>query len=242
MTAEPRIVAPSEVAPETWWMLESGPGPAAWNMAMDEALLNLVAGFDRVILRGYGWTEPAATFGYSQRFAEVTSWTTLRPLVRRPTGGGLVAHDGDWTYSLIVPPGSAWYELKASASYRHFHEWIRDGLAVIGWNVDLAGGADDAPGGRCFLRAETADLVWGGRKVAGAAQRRNRLGLLIQGSIQTPLRPVLDRAAFPAALMAQATRRWGVRWQTMTPTAELAQRASQLVAERYGLEKHNRRR
>ena len=47
--------------------------------------------------RFYAWLEPAATFGYFQRFAEVERMTLLRPLLRRPTGGGLVPHAADWT-------------------------------------------------------------------------------------------------------------------------------------------------
>src|SRR5262249_11796081 len=77
------------------------------------------------ILRFYSWSEPAASFGYFQKYAEVGKMTLLRPLVRRPTGGGLVPHDADWTYSAVFPPTDAWYELKAIESYRCIHEWIR---------------------------------------------------------------------------------------------------------------------
>ena len=74
---------------------------------MDEALLRETATTSVATLRFYAWSEPAATFGYSQRYAELESMTRLRPLIRRPTGGGLVPHDRDWTYSLAAPPGSA---------------------------------------------------------------------------------------------------------------------------------------
>ena len=59
-------------------------------MALDEALLTHVAGLGRPVLRFYGWTEPAATFGYFQHHAEIAPATRLRPPIRRPTGGGLV--------------------------------------------------------------------------------------------------------------------------------------------------------
>ena len=118
--------------PDEWFHLNSGPGRAAHNMAADEALLDHAAASERPILRFYGWTEPAATFGYSQRFAEISRLTQLRPLIRRTTGGGLVPHDADWTYSVAVPPGHEWYDLKATASYRRMHEWLRDAFAEIG--------------------------------------------------------------------------------------------------------------
>ena len=62
-----------------WLVLHSGPCGAAFNMALDEALLEAVARLGRPVLRFYGWTEPAATFGYFQKFAEVERATPLRP-------------------------------------------------------------------------------------------------------------------------------------------------------------------
>ena len=80
---------------ETWLLLNSGPGRTDLNMALDETLLDCAAQAAKPVLRFYGWTERAASFGYSQRFVEVARMTLLRPLVRRPTGGGLVPHDAD---------------------------------------------------------------------------------------------------------------------------------------------------
>ena len=77
---------------DPWLLLDSGAGEPAFNMALDEALLELAATTNQPVLRFYGWTQPAATFGYSQPIAELERVTHLRPLVRRPTGGGLVPH------------------------------------------------------------------------------------------------------------------------------------------------------
>ena len=88
----------------------------------------------RPVLRFYGWTEPAATFGYFQKYADVERATRLRPLIRRPTGGGIVPHDADWTYSLVFPPGHEWHSLKAEESYRRVHEWIRSAFAKLNIN------------------------------------------------------------------------------------------------------------
>src|SRR5690606_11962314 len=119
-------------------IVNSGRGPAAWNMALDEALLLTAAERGTALLRFYGWIEPAASFGYSQRFRDVEAQTLLRPLVRRPTGGGLVPHDRDWTYSLAIPPGHRWYGLPAIESYRAIHQWIRDSWARLGVETELA--------------------------------------------------------------------------------------------------------
>jgi len=80
---------PGPTLPETWWRVDSGPGTADFNMALDEALLETVAALSRPVLRFYRWTERAATFGYFQSHAEISRLTRLRPLIRRPTGGGL---------------------------------------------------------------------------------------------------------------------------------------------------------
>src|SRR6267142_4414718 len=107
--------------PSSWHLLQSGPGQFAFNMALDEALLESMPRLGQPVLRFYSWSEPAASFGYFQKFREIERLTQLRPLVRRPTGGGLVPHDRDWTYSLVFPPTSAWYGLRAIQSYQRVH-------------------------------------------------------------------------------------------------------------------------
>src|SRR5260221_3229151 len=99
--------------PASWSLLHSGPGRAAENMAVDDALLQAAPELPGPVLRFYGWSEPAASFGYFQKFADVQAMTTLRPLIRRPTPGGLVPHQADWTYSLGFPPSHPWYQLQA---------------------------------------------------------------------------------------------------------------------------------
>ena len=69
------------------FLLNSGKCSAAFNMALDEALLDSVSRLEKPVLRFYGWTEPAATFGYFQKYEEVERATLLRPLVRRPPAG-----------------------------------------------------------------------------------------------------------------------------------------------------------
>src|SRR5690242_7405132 len=98
---------------QRWHLLDSGLGSACFNMALDEALLEAIAQVEVPLLRFYGWSEPAASFGYFQKYQEIARATLLRPLVRRPTGGGLVPHEADWTYSVIFPPTHEWYSLTA---------------------------------------------------------------------------------------------------------------------------------
>lgn len=213
-------------------LLNSGAGAAAFNMALDEALLEAVARLGQPVLRFYGWTQPAATFGYFQKHAEVALATLLRPLIRRPTGGGIVPHDADWTYSLVFPPGHEWHSLRAEESYRRAHAWIYDAFARLNVDTELAPSSRKSAPGQCFVGHEKFDVLWRGRKIAGAAQRRNKLGLLIQGSVQPP--PLnLARGDWERAMvntMAGA-------WNELTPDATLHQRAASLASTKYS-QKH----
>ena len=224
-----------------WFFLNSGKGDAAFNMALDEALLENAGSIASPVLRFYGWTEPAATFGYFQKFAEVAAVTKLRPLIRRPTGGGIVPHAADWTYSFAVPPGDEWYSLKAEESYRRIHDWLRLAFAEMKIETELAPCCKKSWPGQCFLGHEKFDLLWHGQKIAGAAQRRNKLGLLIQGSVQPPALPLV-REVFEAAMRTVAESRFSVRWQTLTLDKFVLEEAHRLAAQKFFQPDYNQKR
>ena len=226
---------------ETWLLLNSSPGAAALNMALDEALLEFASQLGKPVSRFYGWTERAASFGYSQKYGEVARLTVLRPLVRRPTGGGLVSHDADWTYSLVFPPGHWWYASRATESYQRVHEWIRDAFARLNITTELSPGRRKELPGQCFVGAEQHDVLWQGRKIAGAAQRRNRQGLLIQGSVQPPSIG-LAKADWQKAMCDVALKKWHLNWSVFEPDTPLNRRAEELASRKYALAEHNQRR
>ncbi len=224
-----------------WRLINSGKGDAAFNMALDEALLENASRLSKPVLRFYGWTEPAATFGYFQKFSEVAATTKLRPLIRRPTGGGIVPHDADWTYSATFPPGHEWHSLKAEESYRRIHDWLRLAFAELTIETELAPGCKKKLPGQCFAGHEKFDLLWHGKKIAGAAQRRNKLGLLIQGSVQPPAVSA-SRGDWERAMAAAAAVQFGVRWQTGVPDAELLATANQLAVGKFSRTEYNQKR
>jgi len=222
-------------------LLNSGPCDAAFNMAMDEALLEAMPRLQKPVLRLYGWTQPAATFGYFQKYAEVGQATMLRPLIRRPTGGGLVPHDADWTYSLAFPAGHEWHSLRADESYRHVHEWIQAAFSRLGVETEIAPRCNKAAPGQCFVGHEKFDLLWHGRKIAGAAQRRNKFGLLIQGSVQPP--PLsLARLDWEKAMCDAASLNYSATWVSFTLDAPLQDRVGQLTDAKYSQPAYNQKR
>lgn len=173
---------------------------AAENMAVDFLLLQRYPHAAAPRFRHYEWRQPAFTFGYAQKIEFVRG--ALPPgekfdVSRRATGGGIVDHRDDWTYALVIPRGHPLEEIRATTSYREIHEALAAALRLQ--DVDAAtkpcevlpldGAPAPAAGpGVCFQRAEVFDVVHArtGEKIAGAAQKRNKHGLLCQGSLWKP--------------------------------------------------------
>lgn len=192
---------------------------AAANMATDLLLLE-AATPGTIYYRHYGWSEPAFTFGVSQSRDRVRAVAGDGPvLVRRATGGGVVSHLDDWTYALIAPAGHVLAEAKASESYRAVHAVLADALRACGVPAELVPcprescavnpAAEPAPvskPGVCFVQPEIYDVVRGddGRKIAGAAQKRTRDGILFQGSADRTACPeIADWGVFDEAFITR---------------------------------------
>jgi len=179
---------------------DADPHSAVFNMAMDEILLRRLE--NRPLLRIYRWGRPSVSFGYFEKFAAVEAGHPGREPVRRWTGGGVVPHGGDLTYSLLVPTDSPFLRLRTADSYLAIHECIAHALDRAGISVSMAGGDDQKISRACFENATRHDILRAGRKIAGAAQRRTKFGLLHQGSIQNIELP----ATFAQTLAAEFAR------------------------------------
>ncbi len=184
-------------------------GNAPENMAHDFLLLQRYPRPTAARFRHYGWRGPAWTFGYSQKIAFVRAQlpADARDLCRRTTGGGVVDHTDDWTYALVIPRGHPLYDARATESYRIVHQALADALVEQAVPAELEKRAATAeetesaapspgpaapgapgPAGVCFQRAEVFDVIHAAsrHKIAGAAQKRNKHGLLLQGSLWKP--------------------------------------------------------
>lgn len=153
------------------------------------------------LYRHYEWLTPTATFGYFQQWEAVrkqlpADWT----LQRRPTGGGIVLHPGGFTYTLIVSGTHPWYRQPAAELYRELHQGIVDTFTATGVESELCQNCSCAEDhvARCQEQPALYDVLWktNGAKLAGAAMKRNRHGLLFQGHLWTGHLPDFDPERF----------------------------------------------
>ena len=165
-------------------------------MAIDEALLDAI---DGPVLRVYRWARPAVSFGYFERWKPVQAAHPDREAVRRWTGGGVVLHGDDFTYSLLLPPGGVPIMEGAAGSYKIIHHALCQALQDIKINAEPAPTSAEKLSQACFENPVRYDVLVDGRKVAGAAQRRARtVGRAASAAL----------AAISAATRA-AARNWG---------------------------------
>ena len=230
-----------EPHPECWDYWEDGAHEPPFNMAADEALLLTAARRGRPLLRRYAWDRPAVSLGYVQRWEAAPAGFAA---VRRPTGGGIVYHDFDFTYSIAFPAGHWLTGLDRITSYDWINRSVQHGLCGLGLAVELAQVEIPHSVERatmvCFTNPTRYDLLLDGRKIAGSAQRRTADGLLHQGSLHFngPLpfpRDEIARAlegGFADVMRISLAR--GFR-----PDAELEARIAQLVQEKYATEAWN---
>jgi lipoate-protein ligase A len=219
---------------------------AVMNMAIDEALLESAK---VSAIRFYRWNSPALSFGYFGKFTDVAGYATQRDLVRRWTGGGIVFHGQDLTYSIVIPASDPVFNESAVSIYEKIHRALRDALIALGQRAvaavignsesysraDRSIGINDAGyNGHCFANPVHADILVNGRKIAGAAQRRTRRGLLQQGSIQGIDLSDDFRARFTRELSRNCAER--------KIDDETSNRAREIAAWKYGTEEWLRRR
>jgi len=166
-------------------IVDPAPCSGAWNMAVDETLLeSAVAG--RGSLRWYRWDQATLSLGYFQSPEQALADSRLRnlPIVRRLSGGGAIVHHHELTYSFALP---AEHLLAATPRrlYTAVHERAIGVLAEFGYLAALRGTSTSARPEEflCFGRRDDFDVVMGGDKVLGSAQRRRKGAVLQHGSL-----------------------------------------------------------
>ena len=201
-----------------WRLLLDPPASAAWNMSLDEALLECALE-QPPTLRFYTWSEPSVSLGYRQA---VPAWLERCerlsvPVVRRVSGGGAVLHAGDLTYAVITPLSVR----ELPGDLRGSYEWIRnvlvDGLRAAGLDVQPSCAETGAERlALCFAGATGLEIELERVKLVGSAQRRTRWGFLQHGSIR-----LADDSALYEALQSAGVELTAVPAAAPTPAAAI---------------------
>ncbi len=224
---------------ESWYFLEHDRRPPAWNMACDEWLLSRAEWLARPVLRTYAWDRPSVSIGYFQVFPE-----NFPNVVRRPTGGALVVHDADLTFTVTLPPSHPWRRLGSVERYALIHErvarvferrGVSSSLAMKGSNETTTLKRHRDPS-LCFAQHSRYDVIVHGVKVAGGAQRVTREGLLHQGSIQGG-----DHWRVSSDELRLAWESFGARFTSLHLAADEEEVVSGLAASKYSTREWNHR-
>jgi lipoate-protein ligase A len=201
----------------------------AENMALDQLLLEGAQALP--MLRVYHWSEPTVSLGYFQPLMEARKAFAGPDVtyVRRWTGGGVVDHRIDVTYTLVMPRKTPLARMRGAQSYCEIHAVLAKVLNELGHGVGLAT-SDRAEGGvACFKNPVAFDITdKAGNKLAGAGQRRCKFGLLHQGSVVTRVGS--------AELFDRLVRHMGAACDDFSPADTLLRQAVQLATKRYASE------
>lgn len=225
---------------ETWFLWEDTDRSPYINMAIDELLLEKSSPDDKPILRIYGWNTPSVSIGYVQSIGAAPS--TGYTIVRRPTGGGVVYHDRDLTYTVVVPAGHHINKLDRLESYHVLHHAVLEALEALG-HKDAKLSPDEMPPVdrltmQCFTTPTRYDVMSDGRKFSGSAQRRTKKGILHQGSISLDASGG-DKNLLTKTIISGFMKVLMLDFISFIPDPALLAEASALAETKYGTDEWN---
>lgn len=232
-----------------WRWLDSGALDGAEQMALDRGLMDRARETGESVLRVYRWSRPTLSFGRHEsvvgRFEPAALAAAGVDAVRRPTGGRVLLHDREVTYSITAPSSD---DEPLRASYARINALLVSALLAVGARVAPAEKSTGRrPGGApCFAEPSAGELVFEGRKLVGSAQFRERGALLQHGSIlladdqariatlaSAPLSPAAPAASLAEAAGANVTYE-SMRDALVAAVRTLAPTASPLEAAEAG--------
>ncbi len=229
---------------ETWFLWRDRAHPPGLNMAIDELLLQTSSEHGAPVLRFYQWDRNAISIGYMQSYKKTQ--VPGYELVRRPTGGGVVYHDHDFTYSVALPPKHKINNFERTQSYNLINGAVACGLRRLGFNVqtamDMIANGIDRAAMVCFKQPTRYDILCDGRKISGSAQRRSPDGLLHQGSIHFNRRLPVSRNELAEALRAGFNESLNIEFAEFANSQIIQKKAIVLARAKYELTEWNQRR
>ena len=180
-----------EYEKSTWRLIEHHPAKGAWNMAVDEAILEAVFRQESPpTLRLYAWEPACLSLGLAQLYEEVDIQSLNRKgwdLVRRPTGGRAILHTDELTYSVIAPQNEPRVRGGVLESYLRLSQALLKALMLMGLspeaNQKSSNSASGQPNPVCFEVPSNYEITVNGLKLIGSAQARRKEGVLQHGAL-----------------------------------------------------------
>jgi lipoyl(octanoyl) transferase len=176
--------------PAHWRLILSSPAEGAWNMAVDEAILEAVGSRQQLpTLRLYAWNPPCLSLGYAQTAQDVDSKALASrgwQLVRRPTGGRAILHTDEITYSVIGPLDEPRLAGSVLESYSRLAQALLLALHYLSVPAEIMQSHTDSNRNAqpiCFEKPSDYEITAGGKKIIGSAQARRKNGVLQHGSL-----------------------------------------------------------
>jgi len=166
----------------TWRLIESGFQSPYINMASDEVLIDFFSeGKIPPTLRFYGWNPDSFSFGLFQNIASLIDTEKCAsvniPFVRRMTGGAIVYHGDDISYSLVCRRDDLGISGSIKESYKKISEFLINAFRLLGLNAEHSFKApmrQVSNMGFCCQEHEAYDITVNEKKLGGNAQRRRR--------------------------------------------------------------------
>ena len=220
----------------TWRLIHTPPARGAWNMAVDEAILEHASrGEVLPTLRLFAWAPPCLSLGHAQPFADV-DFSRLQAhgweVVRRMTGGRAILHTDELTYSVTGPIDEPRLAGTVLESYNRLAGALLAAVHALGLPVEMKEGKAEnggEPNPVCFEVPSTYEITVNGKKLIGSAQARRKEGVLQHGSLPLTgdLTRICQALVFPdeaarekavQRLLARATTvesvlGWAVSWE-----------------------------
>jgi lipoate---protein ligase len=174
-------------------IIDSGSQKASDNMQTDAVLLADLPKSKDPILHLYDWSSPTVTYGLFQDPAlyfnmDKAAKANLQ-FAKRPTGGGILFHIWDYAFSFLLPKEDPHFSKVPIENYRYVHQIVARaignafGLQPLEMIPDDAKATVQSSKNFCMARPTKYDLLYKGKKIAGAAQRKTKDGFLHQGTI-----------------------------------------------------------
>jgi lipoate-protein ligase A len=177
---------------KTFRLIRCAEADAVYNMALDERIFLRYLDDGMPVLRLYSWEQPSFTYGTSQapdgKIDIRRCFSDNVGIAKRMTGGGVLFHHNELTYSFVCSKADVGEEKNVFVSYRQICAFLISFYSSLGLKASFALESEDFKDKStahqlCSASREKYDIVIRGKKIGGNAQKRSRQAVFQHGSI-----------------------------------------------------------